>query len=89
MLTFKQYLKQRNATPTSNQRRNMLGEQIEMNPADLIDELLAMNAKSIHAQIVTDTDDELTLYLQLKKRVVMQMHLSLKWLHLFVNWRYC
>ena len=67
MLTFKQYLKQRSAIQTSDQRRNMLGEQIEMNPADLIDELLAMNAKSIHTQIVTDTDDELTLYLQLKK----------------------
>lgn len=67
MLTFKQYLKQRAATPPSDQRRNMLGEQIEMNPADLIDELLAMNAKSIHTQIVTDNDEELTLYLQLKK----------------------
>ena len=59
MLTFKQYLKQRTATPTSDQRRNMLGERIEMNPSDLIDELLAMNAKSLHAQIVTDNDEEL------------------------------
>ena len=67
MLTFKQYLKQRSATQISDNRSKMLGEQIEMNPADLIDELLAMNAKSIHTQIVTDTDDELTLYLQLKK----------------------
>ena len=67
MLTFSQYLKERSATQNSEKRKKMLGEGLEMNPSELMDELMLMNAKSIYAQIVTDTDDEVTLSLQLKK----------------------
>ena len=67
MLTLSQYLKARSATQISENRRKMLGEGLEMQPAELIDELMLMNAKSIFAQIVMDTDDEVTLSLRLKK----------------------
>ena len=67
MLTFSQYLKARYATQISENRRKMLGEGLELKPAELIDELMLMNAKSIFAQIVMDTDDEVTLSLRLKK----------------------
>ena len=67
MLTLSQYLKARSATQISEKRRKMLGEGLEMHPAELIDELILMNAKSIFAQIVMDTDDEVRLSLKLKK----------------------
>ena len=67
MLTLSQYLKARSATQISENRRKMLGEGLEMHPAELIDELMLMNAKSIFTQIVMDTDDEVTLSLRLKK----------------------
>ena len=67
MLTFSQYLKARYATQISDNRSKMLGEGLELQPAELIDELMLMNAKSIFAQIVMDTDDEVTLSLRLKK----------------------
>ena len=67
MLTFSQYLKERHAAQTSDNRRKMLGEGLEMKPTELMDELMLMNAKSIYAQIVMDTDEELTLSLRLKK----------------------
>ena len=67
MLTFSQYLKARYATQISDNRRKMLGEGLELQPAELIDELILMNAKSIFTQIFMDTDDEVTLSLRLKK----------------------
>ena len=67
MLTFSQYLKARYATQISDNRSKMLGEGLELQPAELIDELMLMNAKSILAQIVADNDEELTLCLKLKK----------------------
>ena len=67
MLTFSQFLKDRYESHISDNRRKMLGEGLEMQPAELIDELMLMNAKSIFAQIVMDTDDEVTLSLKLKK----------------------
>jgi len=67
MLTFSQYLKASAATQISDKRRKMLGEGLEMKPGELIDELILMNATSIFAQIVMDTDDVVTLSLQLKK----------------------
>ena len=67
MLSFSQFLKDRYESHISDNRRKMLGEGLEMKPTELMDELMLMNAKSIYAQIVMDTDEELTLSLRLKK----------------------
>ena len=70
MMSFMQYLKEHHALPITQKHkipRRTLKEGIAMDPRELMDELIAMNAKSIHAQIVTDNDSELTLFLQLKK----------------------
>ena len=70
MLSFMQFLKEHHALPITQTRKipqRTLKEGIAMDPVELMGELLAMNAKSIHAQIVTDNDDEPTLFLQLKK----------------------
>ena len=67
MLTFGEYLQEQHAIQTSDKRRKMLGEGIEMTPSEIRDELIARNAKSILAQIVADNDEELTLCLKLKK----------------------
>ena len=70
MMSFMQVLKEQNALPITKTRKipqRTLKEGIAMDPVELMDELIAMNAKSIHAQIVTDNDDELTLFLQMKR----------------------
>ena len=67
MLTFQQQLNQRPSPFATKKSTQPLQEGLELSAADLIDELTAPMAKSISATVVADNDEELTIYLTVKK----------------------
>jgi len=67
MLSFKQYLKARSSPCANKNPKKILQEGIELSASDLIDQLSAIKAKSIFAKVIAETDDELTIHLQVKK----------------------
>jgi len=67
MLSFKRYLKSRNLPCALKNPQKTLKEGVELSVSNLITELKAMKARSIFAKVITESDAEATLQLQVKK----------------------
>ena len=67
MISPREFIQQQYAIELSERFQQMKGEGLETTPADLRYDLVAMNPQSLTARIVTDTDEETVLSLQLKK----------------------
>lgn len=67
MLSLKRYLKARCLPCATRTPQKTLKEGVEMSASNLIAELTKMNAKSIFAKVIAESDDEVTLHLQVKK----------------------
>jgi hypothetical protein len=67
MLTLQQYLKQTSSPCDTAEHKKTLQEGTELSASDLFHKLTAPQAQSICATVIADTDEELTLHLQVTK----------------------
>ena len=67
MPTFSECLRQRSSPFSLKKPRQPLQEGTELSASDLLDELTAPQVHSISAKVIADTEEELTIHLQIKK----------------------
>ena len=67
MPTFSECLRQRSSPFSLKKPRQPLQEGTELGASDFIDEMTAPQVHSISAKVIADTENELTIHLQIKK----------------------
>ena len=67
MLSVKQYLNARSSPFAIKKLKQLLQEGTELSASDFLDELTAPQVHSVTAKVIAETENELTIHLQIKK----------------------